>query len=142
MSVAWAVLFATVYFGFTKNKQSSFLIGILVISHWILDFITHRPDLPLTPFSDLKVGLGLWNEPTIEIILEMGLFLAGVYFYVKTVNPKRKITFWALIIFFVAIYFINIFGPPPPSIDAVAWSANLMWIFVVWAWWVERKSLS
>lgn len=139
MSVVWAVLFALVYFVFTKNKKSSILLGILVISHWVLDFITHRPDLPISPFGDMKVGLGLWNMPVIEIILETGLFLTGVYLYFKTVNPKQKIAFWSLIIFFLAIHFMNIFGPPPPSIKAVAWSANLMWIFVFWAWWIEKK---
>lgn len=139
MSIIWAGLFAIAYFGFTKNKKGSILIGILVLSHWILDFITHRPDLPLSPFTSLKVGLGLWNMPVIEIILETGIFLTGVYLYFRTVNPKKKFAFWSLIIFFLVINFMNIFGPPPPSVNAVVWSANLMWIFVLWAWWVEKK---
>ena len=139
MTIVWAVSFAIIYFAFTKNKKGSLLLGTLVLSHWILDFITHRPDLPLSPFSDFKVGLGLWNMPIIEILLETGLFLTGVYLYFKSVKPKRKIAFWSLIILFLAIHFMNIFGPPPPSINAVAWSANLMWIFVLWAWWIEKK---
>jgi len=139
MSILWAVLFAIVYFGLTKNKQGAFLLGCLVLSHWVLDFITHRPDLQLTPFSDLRVGLELWNHPIFEVILEVGLFLIGVYIYWKSTAIKRKIAFWSLIIVFIAIHFMNIFGPPPPSINAVAWSANLMWLFVLWAWWIERK---
>lgn len=139
MATVWGILFAIIYYVFTKNKKGSFLISLLVISHWILDFITHRADMPLSPFGDTKVGLGLWNYPAIEIILEVGLFILGVYFYFTTAKPKRRIAFWLLIIFFLAIHFINIFGPPPPSIKAVAWSANLMWIFVVWAWWIEKK---
>ena len=139
MAVIWATLFASGYFLFTKKKKSSILLAFLVLSHWILDFITHRPDLPLSPFSDLKVGLGLWNMPTAEIVLEIGLFIIGVYLYFKTVNPKRKIVFWTLIIFFLVIYFMNIFGSPPPSINAVAWSANLMLIIVLWAWWIEKR---
>lgn len=138
MAVIWAILFAVGYFLFTKNKKGALLLGCLVLSHWVLDFITHRPDLPLSPFSDLKVGLGLWNMPMAEIVLEIGLFLIGVYFYFKTVNPKRKMAFWSLIMFFLVIYFMNIFGPPPPSINAVAWSANLMWLIVLWAWWIEK----
>jgi hypothetical protein len=139
MSVVWAVSFGVIYFAFTKNKKGSVLLGVLVLSHWILDFITHRPDLPLSPFSDFKVGLGLWNMPIIEIVLEIGLFLTGVYLYFMTVKPKRKIAFWTLIILFLAIHIMNIFGPLPPSINAVAWSANLMWMFVFWAWWIEKK---
>ena len=138
MAIIWGILFALIYFGFTKNKKGSVLLGVLVLSHWVLDFIVHRADLPLSPFSDLKVGLGLWNMPIIEIILETGLFLFGVYLYVKAVNPKRKIAFWSLVVVFLIIHFLNVFGPPPPSINAVAWSANLMWLFVLWAWWVEK----
>lgn len=138
-SIIWAILFSTVYFLITKNRRGSFLLGILVFSHWILDFLTHRPDLALSPFSDVKVGLGLWNMPVIETILEVGLFLTGVFLYFKTTIPKRKIAFWVLVIFFIGIHVMNIFGPPPPSINAVAWSANAMWIFVLWAWWIEKK---
>ncbi|MFH6770088.1 metal-dependent hydrolase [Gaetbulibacter aquiaggeris] len=139
MTVVWAILFASFYLAFTKNKKGSLLLGCLVFSHWILDFITHRPDLPLSPFTDLKVGMGLWNTPIIEIILETGLFLIGVYLYYKTVTFKRKVVFWSLVVVFLLIHFMNIFGPPPPSIYAVAWSANLMWLFVFWVWWIEKK---
>ena len=138
-AIIWAVLFSAVYFLFTKNKKGSVLLGLLVCSHWVLDFLTHAPDLQLSPFSSTRVGLGLWNAPVIEVILEVGLFIAGVYLYFKTVNPKRKIAFWTLIIFFLIIHLMNIFGPPPPSVNAVAWSANAMWIFVLWAWWIEKK---
>lgn len=139
MAVIWGLLFALVYFGFTKNKKGSVLLGTLVLSHWFLDFIVHRADLPLSPFNDFKVGLGLWNMPIVEIVLETGLFLSGVFLYIKAVSPKRKIAFWSLVVVFLVIHFLNIFGPPPPSINAVAWSANLMWLFVLWAWWIEKK---
>ncbi|GGK15920.1 permease [Yeosuana aromativorans] len=139
MAIVWGILFALVYFGFTKNKKGSILLGMLVLSHWVLDFIVHRADLPLSPFSDLKVGLGLWNIPIIEIVLETGLFLLGIYLYIKTVGTKRKIAFWSLVMVFLIVHFLNVFGPPPPSINAVAWSANLMWLFVLWAWWIEKK---
>ena len=139
MSIVWAVLFAGVYFGFTKNRRGAFLLGCLVLSHWILDYLTHRPDLQLTPFSELRVGLGLWNHPVVEVIIEAGLFFTGVYLYVKSTVINRKIAFWSLIIAFLAIHFLNLFGPPPPSVNAVAWSANLMWLFVGWAWWIEKK---
>jgi len=138
-AIMWAVLFSTGYFLVTKNKKGSVLLGLLVCSHWLLDFLTHAPDLQLSPFSSARVGLGLWNAPVIEVILEVGLFIVGVYMYFKTVNPKRKIAFWTLIIFFLVMHLMNIFGPPPPSVNAVAWSANAMWIFVLWAWWIEKK---
>lgn len=139
MAVVWGLLFGIIYFLSTKNQKSSILLGALVVSHWVLDFITHRPDLQLSPFSDYKVGLGLWNYPTFAIILEFGIFFLGTYLYYNTVKPKRKIAFWLLIGFFITVHLMNLLGPPPPNIEAVAWSANLMWIFVIWAWWIEKK---
>jgi membrane-bound metal-dependent hydrolase YbcI (DUF457 family) len=138
-TAAWGLLFGLVYYGITKHRKGSVLLFVLVVSHRILDFITHRPDLPLSPFSDLKVGLGLWNSPVAESILEIGMFIAGALLYVSAVQPKRKIAFWSLIVVFLAIHILNLLGPPPPSESAVAWSANLMWLFVIWAWWIEKK---
>ena len=138
-TMVWAILFASVYYLITHNRKGSFLLGLLVFSHWILDLLTHRPDLQLSPFTETRVGLGLWNFPALEIPLEVGLFLAGIVLYVKAVQPKRKVAFWTLIVFFVVIYFMNIYGPPPPSINAVTYSALSMWIFVLWAWWIEKK---
>jgi membrane-bound metal-dependent hydrolase YbcI (DUF457 family) len=138
-SIVWALLLGLVYFSITKNQKGSVLIGLLVFSHWILDFLTHRADLPLSPFGSTKVGLGLWNMPAVEITLEVGLFLIGVFLYFKAAPPRRKMAFWSLMAFFLIIHIMNIIGPPPPSITAVAWSANAMWLIVLWAWWIEKK---
>ena len=138
-SIGWALLLVVVYFAITRNQKGSLLVGMLVFSHWILDFLTHRADLPLSPFGDTKVGLGLWNLPALEITIEVGLFLIGAFVYFKTMQPQRRIAFWSLMIFFLVVHVMNILGPPPPSITAVAWSANAMWIFVFWAWWIEKK---
>ena len=139
MSLVWGFLFGLVYFLITNQKRNSFLIVGLVFSHWILDFLTHRPDLQLSPFTAYRVGLGLWNYPIAEVILEIGLFLLGIYLYYRYTKPKRKVAFWLLIAFLLVIHVLNLLGPPPPSIQAVAWSANLMWVFVIWAWWIEKK---
>ena len=138
MAIIWGVLFGIIYFFITKNKKASLLLFALVFSHWILDFITHGADLPISPFSETKVGLGLWNNPVVESIIEVGLFIIGAILYFKFGKPKRKIAFWTLISFLLIIHFMNILGPPPPSTGAVAWAANLSWLFVLWAWWIEK----
>src|SRR5690349_9920026 len=51
MAVLWSLVFAVVYFLLKRNRRSSVLLGILVFSHWFLDFVTHRPDLPITPWG-------------------------------------------------------------------------------------------
>jgi membrane-bound metal-dependent hydrolase YbcI (DUF457 family) len=135
----WSLLLGTCYFFFSKNRGGSVILGGLVMSHWILDLITHRPDLPLSPFSETKVGLGLWNYPIIEITLEVLIFGLGAFLYFKSSNFKRKISFWLLIVFLLIVHLMNLVGPPPPNTMAVAWSANLMWLIILWAWWIEKK---
>ena len=139
MAMIWALLFGGIHWLVKRNKNHAILLGALVFSHWLLDFLTHRPDLPLSPFSDLKLGLGLWNLPLAGISLELGLFLLGTFLYYKYAKPKRRLAFWLLIAFFLVIHLMNLFGPPPPNTMAVAWSANLMWLFVLWAWWIEKE---
>lgn len=139
MSFFWGGIFSICYYIFTKNRTGSLLLAALVISHWFLDLLVHRPDLPITPFSDYKVGLGLWNFPVFEVVLEFGLFISGTSLYYITIKPNRKISFWLLIGTFVLIHLLNLFGPTPPSINAVAWAGNLIWLFVLWAWWIEKK---
>lgn len=138
MALVWSVLFGLVYFLFTKNKKGSGLLAGLVMSHWVLDFITHRPDLPLAPFSENKLGLGLWDFPYVAIPLEVLLFLSGMYIYLKYAGLIRKTSFWILCGFLLLVYFMNLFGPPAPNASAVAWSANLMWLIILWAWWIEK----
>ena len=139
-ALIWSLLFGLVYFTATKNRKNAWLLGGLVFSHWILDLMVHRPDLPLTPFGSTKVGLGLWNHPAWVIVLEVGLFLAGLYFYLTARQRIRKVVFWSLIGFLLIIYAVNLLGPAPPNEEAVTWSANLMWIFILWAWWAEKKT--
>ena len=139
MAIVWGLLLGLCYYLFTKNRRGSLLIGGLVLSHWLLDFITHRPDLQLSPFNDFKIGLGLWNFPIGEISLELILFGVGAFLYFKSSKFKRKTAFFLLIVFLLIVHLMNLFGPPPPSVMAVAWSANLMWIIVLWAWWIEKE---
>ena len=142
MSFVWAGLFAGVYYLFTKSKRGALILIPLVLSHWLLDLLTHRPDLQLSPFSETRVGIGLWDHPVAEIAIEIGGFVLAVIYYWAKVKPHRPMAFWSLVIAFLAIHILNIMGPPPPSIQAVAWSANLMWLFVIWAWWIERPKVA
>ena len=135
----WSLILGALYFFFTKNRSGSLILGGLVMSHWILDFITHRPDLPITPFSETKVGLGLWNYPIAEIILELFIFGLGAWLYFKSTHFKKRTSFWILIAFLLIVHLMNLLGPPPPNTMAVAWSANLMWLIILWAWWIEKR---
>ena len=139
MAIIWGIVFGLVYFMITKKGQNAILLGALVVSHWVLDLIVHRPDLPLTPFGETKLGFGMWNYPLLEIIVELSLFFTGIYLYRRAYQPDRKIAFWLLIAVFLVIYFANFFGPLPPDPMSVAIGANFIWLFILWAWWIERS---
>ncbi|GGM92097.1 hypothetical protein GCM10010967_26440 [Dyadobacter beijingensis] len=92
------------------------IVGLAVLSHWFLDLVVHIPDLPLTPFGDTKVGLGMWNSLPITVLTESVIFVAGVWLYAKNtraVNARGKWGLIALIAFFVIAEIFNMFGPPP-----------------------------
>ncbi len=139
----WGGLFAGVHALLRRTtKKTAAIIALLVISHWILDFVTHRPDMPISLAGSSRFGLGLWNHPLVAIPLELSLFAAGVWIYVgQTVATNRtgRIAFWGLVLFLLVAYAANLLGPPPPSVTALAWSAQSLWILVAWAFWVDRN---
>ncbi len=138
----WAVLFGGVYYIIKKNQKSALILGGLVMSHWALDLLVHRPDLPLFPWTDLKVGLGLWRSVLLTIVVEGLIFSAGVYLYLKTTkaeNKKGVIGFWSLIVFLVLVYFMNVFGPPPETAEPIAVLGLSQWILVAWTYWIDKN---
>ncbi len=141
-TIIWGIIFALVYFLIRKNLKSSILLGSLVVSHWILDLVVHRPDLPIFPWSDLKAGLGLWNSIQLSIIVEVFIFSLGVYLYLSATTAKNKtgnIALWSLIIFLAIIYIVNVFSAPPPSVEAIGIAGLSQWLIVLWAYWVDRN---
>ena len=144
-TIIWALLFGFIYFLVKRNLKSSIILGMLVISHWILDLIVHIPDLPLTPWTNIKVGFGLWNSLILSILVEGFIFLIGVYLYLTATKAKNKkgiFGLWGLLIFFVAIYIMNLTSPPPPSVDAIGYVGLLQWLFILWAYWIDRNRIA
>jgi hypothetical protein len=138
----WAVLFGAVYYSIRRNLKTSLLLGGLVLSHWILDLFTHRPDLPLLFGNHLKVGLGLWNSVILTILVEGSIFIIGAYLYFRTTraeNKKGQLGLWSLLIFLGIIYVMNILSPPPPSPEPVAIIGLTQWLLVAWAYWIDRN---
>ncbi len=140
--LVWAVLFGLVYWLIRKDRRSAVILGLLVVSHWLLDLIVHKPDLPLYPGNSPLLGLGLWSSAAGTILVEGLLFILGVGLYLRSTKAKNKTGSYslaALVVFLIVIYFLNLFGPPPPSVAAVAWSGQLQWIFIFWAYWIDRN---
>jgi membrane-bound metal-dependent hydrolase YbcI (DUF457 family) len=136
MTIVWSVLAGAIYWAFTKNRAGALTIAALVTSHWVLDYVTHRPDLPLWPGGP-KVGLGLWHSPAGTIVVEVLLFAAGVAIFVRTKRPS--LAFWTLIAFLMVAYVANIVGPPPPNVRALAIGALAGYLLPLWGWWADRR---
>jgi hypothetical protein len=124
-----------------RRLANAFWIAAIVVSHWVLDWIVHRPDLPLFPGDPGRHGLGLWNCVPASLGVEFGLFAAGIFIYLKTTRPRDRTgtyAFRALVAVLVASYLGAAFGPPPPSPEAVAWMALIGYAMVAWGWWIDR----
>jgi hypothetical protein len=138
----WAVLFAGLYTLLRRaGTKAAIVIAVVVLSHWVLDVLTHRPDMPVTLSDSSRIGLGLWNQPLLAVTLELTLFALGIWLYLKTtraVNRKGSIGFWAMILFLLFVYAGNGLSPPPPSATAVAWSIQALWLLVLWGFWVDH----
>ena len=139
--IAWGLLFGYLYRTRTGYARGAVVVGLLVVSHWVLDVITLRPDLPLTPTGGPRLGLGLWSSLAGTLIVEFAIFTIGVWLYVRTTQPRDRIgsvALWTLVAFLAIVMVANVFGPPPPSATAVAWAAQAMWLLVVWGYWVDH----
>jgi hypothetical protein len=139
-SVGWGVLFGALYFVVRGYGTGAITVAALVVSHWLLDAIVHRPDLPLTPWSDTKIGLGLWNSVAGTLALELAMFSVGMWLYTSMTRARDRIGsvgFILFIVFILAIYAGAAFGPPPPSAAAVAWTDMAQWLVVLWAVWLD-----
>ena len=143
--IGWAILFAVIYWFSQRYIKGAIVLGLCVVSHWFLDLIVHRPDLPLYPGNSPLFGFGLWNYSIGTVFLEEILFLLGVLFYIRTTKALDKIGIfglWSLVGILVIIYIGNIFGPPPPNAEAIAWAGNAQWLFIFWAYWIDRHRIA
>jgi len=140
-SVAWAAVFAAAFWAATRYGRGALVLAIGVFSHWVLDFLTHRPDMPLYPGSATSVGLGLWNSREGTLAAEVGLFVVGVAIYARRTrasNRRGAFALWSMVLFLAVCYAISFFGPPPPSVDVIKYGGLTAWLFVPWAWWIDR----
>jgi hypothetical protein len=111
-----------------------------VFSHWILDAISHGPDLLLMPGGKTYVGLGLWNSVPATVAVEFSLYLTGLFIYVRSTTSRDGIgryAFWLLALILPVLYVASLLGPPP-SPRALAIFSLSGWLFVLWAYWADR----
>jgi membrane-bound metal-dependent hydrolase YbcI (DUF457 family) len=144
MAAVWGALFSGTMWLVTRRTSVAAVVFGLVVSHWVLDWVTHRPDLPLSPWGTARLGLGLWNFRAATLAVEGAMFAAGVALYARGTRPRDRVgvfAFWALVIFLTVSHLGAAFGPPPPDVRTLAYGSLALWLLPLWAWWIERHRI-
>jgi hypothetical protein len=142
MACLYGLLFTVAYGLLRRDTKGAFSLGIVVVSHWILDLITHRPDLPLVPGSALLVGLGLWQSVTATVVVETAMFAGAAWLYFRGTRAidRAGTAVPVLLLGLLSVaYLMNILSPePPPSPEIIAWVSMGIWVFIALAYWGNR----
>ena len=140
-ALVWSLLLGGIYYLRRRDRRTAMIVGLLVLSHWILDVPMHRPDLQLWPGSSVRVGLGAWRSIPLTIALELIVFLGGLAMYLRATRARDRVGSWALwaMVVVLALIFVGGFtAAPPPNGRAVAFGALALWLFVPWGYWIDR----
>jgi membrane-bound metal-dependent hydrolase YbcI (DUF457 family) len=139
--IAWGILFALLYRARTGYARGAVVVALLVVSHWVLDWVTHLPDLPLYP-SGPKVGLGLWRSVAATVTVEALMLGAGAWIYFAATRARDGVgryALWGLLALLVVSYVGSLFSGPPPSLRALEIGGiGFGWLFVGWAAWGDK----
>jgi len=140
MAGGWGASFGGAYWTVTRYSMGAVVVGLGVLSHWILDAVTHRPDMPLVPGGETRVGLGLWNFVPATLAVEILMFAAAVWLYASATRARDRVGQYSFLLFVAsafASYLSNAFGPPPPSAEFLARFSFGLWLFPLWAGWFD-----
>jgi len=136
MAFVWGLVLVGLARSFGVPGSASLLLVGLVVSHWVLDFISHAPDMPLWPGPSPRLGLGLWNSIPMTFVVEGSLWVAGILAYLlghRFGGRGSRTAFWSLVAVTTVMWASGPWSPPPPSVRALAWFALIGWIIVPWA---------
>jgi len=138
-AIGWSVVAFLAYRLTVRSAptRAAVIVGVAVFSHWVLDFLVHRPDLPLYD-NTAKVGLGLWNLPAVALGLEALLLFGAMWFYLRHTARRTAMLVFGVVMLGIQAYVF--FGPPPASDKAAAVTALIAYaVFAVVIRALERR---
>lgn len=140
--LVWASAFAGIYYVFSRYRPGAIAIWIGVLSHWILDWITHVPDMAIYPGGGPRLGLGLWNHVAATMILEIAMYLIAVYLYARATRARDRIGSYAFYLYAALLLVLFIgdrYSPPPASVrEILVGSLIFETILLVWPAWFDH----
>ncbi len=146
-AVVWSALVFLGYRMFISPRSASrdrpaLFLALAIFSHWILDLLVHRPDLPLYDNTH-KLGLGLWNYPMPTFALEAAILFGGMWIYMRSTKSGSFFGKYGMPIFgivLLVVHWILFFGAPPGSSNATPILLLVLYLgFAAVAAWLERK---
>jgi hypothetical protein len=140
MSLVWGIVLAGLARAAEVPRSAAPLLIILVMSHWVLDVITHAPDMPLWPGRSPHLGLSLWNSITGTLVVEGLMWVAGIVIYLRNHRfdgVARRVAFWSLVVVTTVLWAGSPWSPPPASAHQLALLALIGWIVIPWAAWAD-----
>ncbi|MGA2739843.1 MAG: metal-dependent hydrolase [Bryobacteraceae bacterium] len=142
MDAVWGAMFAAAYFFGRHYPRGAWVLFAAVMSHWLLDFVAHRPDMALAPGTHQYFGLGLWNSVAATILVEGGMWVLAIVIYIRATRARNRTgvyAFWIVVAFPTLAWHGNLAGPPPPNPRAMAARSLIFFSCVVaWAYWMNR----
>jgi hypothetical protein len=143
MLVVWGALFGGAYFVWRRNLRGALLIFALVVAHWFLDVIAHKPVMPLAPGSSSKFGFGLWTSIPATLVVEGVLWVVAIVIYLRVTRAKNRLAFfvfWPVVLLLTLLWYNNIAGPPPPNHGRSSFLFGFLYftLVVAWAYWINR----
>jgi membrane-bound metal-dependent hydrolase YbcI (DUF457 family) len=141
MSLIWGAGAGALAARAYRSGHAGFVVAALVVSHWVLDVVTHRPDLPIWPDGP-RVGLGLWNSIPATLAIEGAMFAVAIALYVRAAPARDGVGRWAfaaLMLFIGVVWASGPWSAPPPSPMAIgAVGLAVAALMVPWVIWIER----
>jgi membrane-bound metal-dependent hydrolase YbcI (DUF457 family) len=141
MALLWGTLLAVLGRSRGLSPRICYWLLGLVVSHWVLDFLTHAPDMPLWPGSSPRLGLGLWSSIPGTYVIEGAMWVAGIVLYLQGRRATRWIgpaAFWSFVIVCTVMWATGPWSPPPPSERFLAWFTLVGWIILPWTALADR----
>jgi hypothetical protein len=144
MDIVWGALLAGAYFLWRRHARAAWILFAAVVSHWVLDVVSHRPDMRLGPGIPGAFGLGLWNSLPATLIVEGGMWLLAIILYVRGTRATKRVgiyAFWVGAGVLTLAWAQNITVPLSAGGSAVATALTSLTFFVIaiaWAYWMNR----
>lgn len=141
LDVAWSLLAGGLWWLWRRDARGALAIGLAVLSHWLLDVVSHVPDVPLWPGGGTRLGLGAWRSVAATVLIEGALWGAALVLYARTTRARDRVGrwgFWTFAAVLTLLYAASFVGPPPPDVRVVAWTNLAMVLFLLWPAWFDR----